>query len=43
MSFRLRPLGQKHIIGIVNKQTEHRLYAEIVADITTRNSKRKDT
>jgi hypothetical protein len=25
------------------KRTEHRLYAEIVTDITTRNSERKDT
>jgi hypothetical protein len=25
------------------RRTEHRYYAEIVADITTRNSERKDT
>jgi len=25
------------------RRTEHRLYAEIVTDITTRNSERKDT
>jgi len=42
MYFRLLPLGQKQIIGIINKETEHRFYAEIVTDITTRNSKIKD-
>jgi hypothetical protein len=42
MYFRLLHLGQKHIIGIINKETEHRFYAEIVTDITTWNSKLKD-
>ena len=32
-----------HHYAQTNRKTEYRFYAEIVADITTRNSKRKDT